>query len=1165
MQIFKHKYLYPVKIFLLITTIFVSEAFPLDPQKKFSQYVFNNWQTQEGLPQNTISSIIQTKDGYLWFGTQEGLVRFDGERFTIFDTQNTPAIKYNNVSALYEDISGNLWIGTLGGGLSCYKNKEFKDYSISEGLNSNTIKKIVGDKNGNIWIISNQGIIKYHDGVFSPLKIKEDNLEATSFLEDGKGDYWIGTTDGIVYRFHKDKLIPYGISNESIKSTISDLYEDSNGTIWVSTSKGLFTIKNYEIQKSSLLQFFNKLQINSVYEDREHVIWVSASNGLARIENGKIDWCSSKDGLSDDQIYCTLEDNEGSLWIGTGRGGINRIKDGVCYAITKKDGLTSNEAFSVYQDSDDNDIWVGTSNGLNLISNGKIKNFLTQNGLPGNFVLPVYKDKSGSVWVGTNGSGLAQIVGNKIRNYSTKDGLPGNRIYSICKNDDNSFWIGTNGNGISLYKNGKFTNYGEKDGLSSRFVDAVIKGKENTLWIGTQDGGLNLFKDGKFTSFTTKNGLSNNIVFSVYVDYDGTLWIGTGGGLNRFKNGKFTVYTTKDGLFDNTAFQILDDGLGYLWMSCNKGIYKVSKKELDDYANKKIKTLNCISYGVEDGMKIAECNGGDQPSAIKDHNGNLWFPTMKGVVVIDPRKLKSSRKIIPVYIEKISINNTQVNQSAQNVFPVEDGKLEFDYTAISFLVPKKIKFKYKLEGFDKGWIDASNRRVAYYTNIPYGNYTFKVIACNDEGVWNTKGASFSFYLKPTFYQTFWFYAASIFVILSLIYFGYRYWLNILLKQKEALEAKIAERTASLLNEKNKLEEAEKKFRSVTESANDAIVGLNSEGKIFLWNRSAEVLFGYSMLEALGKEFGLLFHDPMISNKKNALSQFLISNSGKTIELTGKSKSSQIYPLEVSFSDWKSGTEVFYTAIIRDITERKQSEQALKESEAKLKELNLKKDKFFSVMSHDLRSPFSSVLGFSEYLTSEADKLTLGEIKNFSANIHRSASGIMRLLENLLLWARFQTNVIEFVPEVFSLNNLINEILEIYHANFIQKNQNIELYLDENLKVVADRNMIDSVIRNLVSNAIKFTNEKGTIKITATRNSKNIEVIIEDDGLGIKEEYINKLFKIEENYSTEGTQKEKGTGLGLILCKEFIMKNNGDIWVESRWGKGSKFHFTLQAE
>jgi hypothetical protein len=337
-----------------------------------------------------------------------------------------------------------------------------------------------------------------------------------------------------------------------------------------------------------------------------------------------------------------------------------------------------------------------------------------------------------------------------------EDGLPNYVIFGLSMAKDNTLWVGTYGGGLSAFKNGKFTTYTTNNGLTNNEVRNILEANDGSIWICTNDG-LNRFKNGKFTNYTIENGLSYNIVYTIFEDENKVIWIGTyGGGLNRLKDGRFTVFTTKDGMYDNTVFQIIEDKQKYFWLTCNRGIYRVNEKDLNDYADGKIQTIHCTVFGRADGLRNAKCNGSCQPAGIRTRDGKLWIPTMKGVAIVDPSKLEQNKILPPVFIEHAFVNNEEVAIDSLIQVGPGQGELEFHYTALSYAAPQLISFKYMLAGYDKDWIDAGTRRVASYTHIPHGNYTFKVVACNNDGVWNWNGAALKLDIAAFFYQTNWF-------------------------------------------------------------------------------------------------------------------------------------------------------------------------------------------------------------------------------------------------------------------------------------------------------------------------------------------------------------------------------------------------------------------------
>ena len=780
---------------ILILIVFNSNfLFALDPSKKIHQYVHDNWQREHGLPQNTVRSIIQTQDGYIWMGTIEGFVRFDGVKFKVFDRSTIETMKSNFIWNLTEDSKGNIWIGTRNDLLK-YNNNKVERFSTNEGLPFEEVRIVYEDKKGKHWIGTRGGGIYVHDQgkitAFNPKNISI-NKHVISFLEDKNGNFWIGTFGGL-YKISNDGSIKHfnttsGLSNNAILI----LFEDKKDNLWIGTwggglncyKDGKFTVFNAE---NSLISHNS---VSAIYEDSDQNLWVGTyGGGLNVFRNGKFSKFDTKQGLSNDLVLSIFEDNERSLWVGTDGGGVDRFRDGSFTAITELDGLSNNIAVSL-SETNDNRLLVGTlTGGLNIYDNGEFKVINKDNGLSFNSVYSVIQDSKGNIWAGTFGGGINLLKDNKISYFNESNGLVDDKVQALYEAKDGSIWIGTYGNGISIYKNGKFTNYSLEQGLFHKSVAAFFEDSKGNMWIATYGGGLNIYIDGKIKTITKKQGLSGSDVKAFLEDRDGNIWLGTyGGGLMLFKDNKYTTINSKHGLFDDVVFVILEDSNDNFWMSCNKGIFKVSRTQLLDFAANKINKVESFAYGITDGLKSRECTGGFQPVGWKSNSGKLWFPTIKGVVFVDPDKIKKNSLIPPVYIENLIADKKNISLDSKINIEPSVNKLEFHYTALSYMAPSKVKFKYKLEGFDNDWVDVGTRRIAYYTNLSPGNYKFRVIASNNDGLWNNKGDVLSFYKVPYFYQTSWFYILACLFLILIVFIIYKIRINQIQEKQRQLES-----------------------------------------------------------------------------------------------------------------------------------------------------------------------------------------------------------------------------------------------------------------------------------------------------------------------------------------------------------------------------------------
>ena len=792
---------------LLWVVCWLACSFPaaaLDPNKTILQYAHSAWGYEQGLPHTTVPAVLQTRDGYLWFGTELGLARFDGVRFSVFDRRNTPQLRSNVVQALAEDSEGTLWIGTNGGGLTRYRAGKFLAVTANLGL-SNSAQSLYVDRFGSVWVgTDGDGIFSYRRGSFQHYTVK-DGLSDNSvfaFAEDTAGNFWIGTHNGLNL-LAGGKFTVYATKDGLPSAYIHSLCPDAGGGLWIGTNGG--GVSHWKDRK-----FFNLTTkdglgsnaVSTVLQDRGGTLWVGTfGGGLSRLTKEGFASYNDKNGLGSNDVWAIKEDRSGNLWIGTSGGGVRRLADGRITSWSTLQGLSDNVALGVLLDRS-GALWVGTAHaGINRLRDGKFTAFTQKDGLSDNFVLSTCEDRHGDIWAGTR-KGLNQIANGKVRVYTTRDGLPNDSVLALYAARDGTIWAGTRG-GLSKFADGRFTNFTTGEGLSNNHVIAILEDYRGDLWVGTE-GGLNRLHNGKFTVFGVfgkHSGLSNSAIMSLFEDSDKALWIGTnGGGLNRLKDGRFTVYSTASGLPDDAILGILEDKQGNLWMSCNKGIFRVRKQDLNSFAEGTIRSLEPTTYGRADGMESEECNGGFQPAAWKGSDGKLWFPTMKGVVSIDTNKLAVDKRLFPVFIEQAMLNRKLADPGSSAQVGPGRGELEFKYTAIDFQAPDKIHFEYKLEGFDHDWIEAGTRRTAYYTNIPPGSYRFTVIAQNSEGIWNSTGASLNLVLKPHFYQTYSFMAFCATLLGGLCFAIYAWRIRHLKANEMRLCRLVDERTQALREE-----------------------------------------------------------------------------------------------------------------------------------------------------------------------------------------------------------------------------------------------------------------------------------------------------------------------------------------------------------------------------
>jgi len=818
--------------------------FPLDPHKKITQYIFDSWTSQYGLPQISVKKIIQTGDRFVWLGTPEGLLRFDGVRFVLFNEKNTPGLKNSYVNDILEDHRERLWIST-NNGLSCLSGGKFRTYSMADGLLANTVGPMLVGRNGDIWIGTGNGLNRFHEGKFIAYTTAAGlsaNLIA-ALHEDRSGCLWIGTNRGLT-RFQNDRFTTYSLPDGLAHPSVRAIHEDHKSRLWIVTLRGLSRFQNGRFVSFLLPDGFFSTNVKSIYEDgagdfwlisttgivrfrdgvfrtygekeklsfryalsisgdRDGNIWVGTPNGLNRFEEESFSAFNSRDGLTHDFVNSIFEDHEGSVWLGT-PDGLNRLKDGKFTSYTKKDGLNDVMAICVVEDRE-NSIWISTSAGLNRLRNGSVTSYSTESGLSSVLIRALCVDHTGNLWISTE-NGLNCFRDGQFSLFTTRHGLSSDNIGAIAEDGHGILWISTD-SGLDYMQDGKVFHFSATAGFPAEEITVIQADGPAGLWIGTDGGGIVHLGDKSMKRYTTAEGLSSNRINCFLPEDRDTLWIGTNAGLNLLKNGRFSVFMQKNGLLEDIIHRIMEDDQGNFWMSSPRGVFQVKKRDLMDFASGKISQIPSLSYDKMDGMSNAECVGLGQPAGWKSRDGRLWFPTLNGVTMVDPNRIKLNSQPPALQIEQLLVDQKVTDLFVDEVrIPPGKRTLEFQYTALSYLIPGRVLFKYRLEGYDKQWQAVGTRRTAYYTGIPPGRYRFRVSACNNDGVWNEQGTSLRFYLQPFFYQTTWFYIFSALVV-GLMGFGYtRLRVKGLKNREKQLEALVFQRTSQLEEANQKLKQ-----------------------------------------------------------------------------------------------------------------------------------------------------------------------------------------------------------------------------------------------------------------------------------------------------------------------------------------------------------------------
>jgi signal transduction histidine kinase/ligand-binding sensor domain-containing protein len=801
-----------------------------------AQYHFDSWTTDNGLPQNGVRGITQTPAGYLWFTTFDGLVRFDGVKFTVFNKGNSKGIISNRFWFIEAFEDRSIWAATEGGDLTIYRDGEFTSYPADQ-VPENQIIGFEKDENGEVLINTNPNFYYLRNGEFVFAK-KSENDGTQKHIHLGQtGTRWeVYPTE--TRQIKNGQTNTYKLNVRFLDFNLSNVYEDKKGGLWIADLDKSFYLYNSEISEYTEKDGFpSNLIGHRFWEESDGSVWFATGDfnrpgvGLVRFKDGKFSRFGMEQGLSNDRIFDVFKDREGTIWLATDRG-LNRLRQQVLTPLSIKDGLIHNEVYPILK-ARDGSIYIGTNGGLSRYKNGKFTNTVSSFGKSYGIspVQSLAEDAKGLLWIGAI-NGLFVLKDGKLENWTKKFELP-DTIYAIYTHQDGTVWFGTEHSGVLQYKDGKIVPiYSTAEGLAGNDVKFIHEAKDGSFWFGTF-GGLSYFKDGKFTNYTTKDGLASNYVRSIKEEADGTFWIGTyDSGLSRFKDGKFSNFNTTNGLFSNGVFAIAEDKNGNFWMSSNQGIYRVNKQQLNDFADGKIANYESFGYGKQDGMLNTECNGGRQPSAIADKDGRIWFPTLEGVAIVNPDNLTTNQVAPQVQIESVSVDRESVDLNKTIRLEPSQTTLDITYTALSFIKSDQIHFKYKLEGLDVDWIDAGTRRTVNYSYLPSGEYTFRVIAANTDGVLNTEGKSIKINVIAPFYKTLWFWFAVFLILAVIAYLIYRNRINQLQRINAAQEAFSRQLIESQESERKRIAQElhDGLGQNLLIIKNRAILGLTVKGK-----------------------------------------------------------------------------------------------------------------------------------------------------------------------------------------------------------------------------------------------------------------------------------------------------------------------------------------------
>ena len=760
----------------------------IDPRRELSQYIRDRWGSSKGFPGGQVFAITQTGDGYLWIGAEKGLVRFDGINFRLFNQANTPLLPAGPVRSLVADSEGALWIHSGGPRILRYRDDKFEDVASMLEREEPAVTAMGRGANGDVLLSALvSGTLRYSAGKFVRLAtpVQLPNFLVISLAESPDGKVWLGTRDlGLFYATEGnisriDKPLP--------DRKINCLLPISNEELWIGTDNGVVRWNGVEVTTAGLSESLTNVQALTMIKDRDANVWIGTNKGLIRVSpQGTV--ALSKRETDSVPVAALFEDREGNLWAGTSQG-IERLRESIFITYSAAEGIPAENNGPVYVDSESRVWFAPAAGGLYWLEGGAAQR-LNRGGLHNDVVYSITGDTTG-LWIGRQKGGLTHLSykdgSYKTEEYTEAQGLAQNSVYAVSQTRDGSVWAGTLSGGVSQFKDGKFTNYTTGNGLASNTIDAILESADGTLWFATPNG-LSALSHGSWKSFKVQDGLPSNRVNCLFEDSTGLLWAGTDNGLAYFDSGKFQSRARVPASLRAAVLGVVADDSGSLWITTTNHVLRVTR---DNLRIGQLNESDVTEFGVADGLHGSEGVRRSR-SVTRDRSGMIWFSLSGGLAVVDPRRQTGSSAPAIVHINAMAADGNPLALSESIRIPSARQRIAFSFVGLSLAIPERVKFRYRLDGFDHEWSSPVSTGEAIYTNLSPGSYRFHVMASNSDGLWNSSIASVDFKIVPAFWQTWWFRVSG---LLALGFLGLAFYRIRLLQITKQLNLRFEERLA----------------------------------------------------------------------------------------------------------------------------------------------------------------------------------------------------------------------------------------------------------------------------------------------------------------------------------------------------------------------------------
>jgi PAS domain S-box-containing protein len=1197
-----------INIFLLIPILYLNgQNKELDCERALNEFVIESWNKEDGLPSNSLLNIIQTSDGYIWISSYNGLIRFNGIDFTIFDKSNTSEITSNGIGAMIEDKSGTLWMTTQSDGLLSRDGAKFQSYTFN-GLIKELHRVIFIDDDNKIWSCTGDGRLfyMYNDTLkFIDNDVLPKNAIYSSIDQDHNNNIWIGTEGAGLFKIFKDEVENITTKHGLISNWINTIKFDKRGVLWIGTDKGVTTLEEGEFKP---IEAVRDHTINKLITNRLNYVWMSSNSGVFRYDKSTqtAELLTKEFGLANNHTIDMFIGAENTLWLTHYKGGLSRIKNTIFNTLTST-GQLGGQIVNTICEVDTAHYLVGYNNGSIIeIKNGKAYCYDMPVNLFGKRIRDIYKDSKGILWIATYSGLLKLFPDNSFTWLTPETGFPAKYVRVIFEDREGQIWVGTRNKGlIKMEGRNSYHTINTENGLTSNLVMSIDEDIEGNLLIATSKGGVNVVKNSQVVNhYTTKEGLVSNIVFNTYIDSDTILWIAAKSGINIIKKEKVYKIETNNSILPYSPFDIIEDANQNFWMPCSDGVMKVSKKTLYEYATKGLIGGDMRLFGKPDGIEEPECTS--TAAALNGSDSILWFPTINGICYTNPNYLLENKVIPPVYIEQIDLDANAFLHTKPDVIPSGVNRITFYYSALSYYFSNQNQYKYKLDGYEDDWNPVTYKRSVSYTKLPPGEYTFVVIASNNDGLWNTKGDKYTFTVPHLWYQTVWFKVIVFFVGVLLIYLLYSARMRQLQRRERVLKSLVRKRTAEISEQNRKIEERNFEILQVTEaikSQNEEIRTINEElEKLSIAARETDnairILFGDGKIEWANKSYEDLYgYDSNSSGEfvhnsdafMMAMNECITQKQTKRIIEQKTQMNGDIIWVQTTLSPIKNNSDKIQKVIAldTDITQLKNAENKIKKQNEELHtyresleiivqertaELIEAKDKaeeseklkiaFLTNMSHEIRTPMNAIVGFADLL--KMPELSEEAKNEYIQTINENSETLLHLIDDIVEVSRIESGEFLIKNNWHDVKDLALALLEKYKLR-IEGRQEIEIIckadLTSELSVYFDYAKLFQALEPIFNNALKYT-EKGTIEFGYELMGNSLKFYVKDSGIGIKQKDLNIIFerfrKIEEN----NLKLYRGAGLGLYISSSIINALGGKVEVESELNVGSIFTITI---